>query len=120
MTDSTTALRVDLTGQVREYDLGTDQSQQYRVIGRALFDSAEAVEHIERPDGPNVVVLARVHRAGQPINVRAAEVSDELESQITQLVEGEVLFIGYISATDVITSLPEDVAALIREVCSRP
>ncbi|MFE2149024.1 hypothetical protein ACFXAO_03180 [Streptomyces lavendulae] len=120
MTATTTALHIDPIGQVREYDLGADQSQQYRVIGRALLDSAEAVEHIERPQGPNVVILARVHRAGQPLNIRAAEVSDELESQITQLVEGEVLFIGYISATDTITSLPEDVAALIREVCSRP
>ncbi|MFG2979162.1 hypothetical protein ACGFYY_40035 [Streptomyces sp. NPDC048331] len=119
MTDTTTALRIDLMGKVREYDLGADQSQQHRVIGRALLDSAEAVEHIERPEGPNVVVLARLHRAGQPLNTWAAEVSDELESQITQLVSGEVLFIGYTPATDTITSLPADVAALIREVCSR-
>ncbi|MER7512236.1 hypothetical protein ABTX82_28335 [Streptomyces lavendulae] len=121
MTDiATIALRIDLNGQVREYDLGADQAQQHRVIGRALLDNAEAVEHIERPEGPNIVVLARVHRTGQPINVWAAEVSDELESQITQLVAGEVLFVGYISATDTITSLPDDVATLIREVCSRP
>ncbi|WKV74119.1 hypothetical protein AW27_023030 [Streptomyces sp. PCS3-D2] len=120
MTDTTTALRIALDGQVREYDLGADRSQQYRVVGRALFDSAEAVEHIERPEGPSIVVLARVHRAGQPLNPWAAAASDALESQITQPVAGEVLFIGYLSATDTITSLPEDAAALIREACNRP
>ncbi|MGP3685855.1 hypothetical protein ACTVZO_14265 [Streptomyces sp. IBSNAI002] len=120
MTDTTTALRIDLNGQVREYDLGSDPSQHYRVIGRALLDSVEAVEHIERPTGPNVVVLARVHRAGQPLNLWAAAASDALESQITQLVAGEVLFIGYVAATETITSLPDDAAALIREACILP
>ncbi|MFE1559023.1 hypothetical protein ACFW6V_29065 [Streptomyces sp. NPDC058734] len=120
MTDTTTALHLNLDGQIREYDLGSDREQQHRVIGRALLDNVEVVERIEWNSGPSILMLARVHRAGEHLNFSAGLALDILGLPTPALIEGDVLFVGYSTETRQITGLPDDAAALIRQASPQP
>lgn len=119
MTDPEIAIRIDLAGNLRELDIGTDRNQQIRTIGRALLDNIQAVDFIRRPTGPDIVILARAHRSHQAPNHPAARAVHELAAPLPHPIQGEVVLAGYTTAGH-LTGLPADAVAIIRAACRTP
>ncbi|MFD9419202.1 hypothetical protein ACFWC9_31500 [Streptomyces goshikiensis] len=119
MTDPEIVMRIDLAGNIRELDIGIDRNQQIRTVGRALLDNIQAVDFIRRPTGPDIVILARAHRAHQVPNHPATRAVHDLATPLPHPIHGEVVLAGYTTAGH-LTGLPADAAAIIRAACHTP
>ncbi|WP_433547111.1 hypothetical protein ACQPZG_20045 [Streptomyces sp. CA-294286] len=114
MPDTATALRVALDGQVTEYTLGDTRPEQAKTLARALLDTPQAVVELDCPGRASIVIFAGLHRAQRLPNLYAAVIQTELTFDF-EPVHGPVVFAG-ITADGHLTSLPAEVAALIRHI----
>ncbi|MFD3511987.1 hypothetical protein [Streptomyces sp. NPDC058657] len=112
MSDTVTALRIALDGQITEYTLGATRPEQAKVLARALLDTPEAIVALDSPGHTSIVVFAGLHRARHIPNLHALLVQAELADDF-HLIEGPAVFAG-ITADGHLTSLPDEVAAFIR------
>ncbi|MEU9777161.1 hypothetical protein [Streptomyces sp. NPDC047968] len=120
MTDTATALRLNLDGTLTTIDIGTTRHEQIRRIGRALLGSAEAVDYFDRPGTTTAVVaFSPLIRDHQPVNSLAAHAVHTIAQALPRPFHGPVLFIGYTDDGHMV-GLPDDIAAQLRSLATCP
>ncbi|CAM5315024.1 hypothetical protein [Streptomyces abikoensis] len=110
-----TVLRVGPQGSLTEFDLGDEPASQAKILARSLLDTPEVIAYIHRPTGC-VTVIGGKNRARHLPNIHAGIALQELSGDFHDAM-GPLVITGYLHTGD-LTALPDDAAAVIRDVCA--
>ncbi|GGL03611.1 hypothetical protein [Streptomyces flaveus] len=116
MTDQPHAIRIDITGALREISLGDTPRDQARTVSRALLDAPAVIRRLDHPDGAIVLIGGKNRDRHQP-NLYASLLSHSLGGPVEDL-HGPVVFAS-VTSTDHLVSLPDSALAEAQEICAK-